>query len=160
MWPLPPGRDRKLAFVSVTGSVTGIAGVLPENGAAGDHNAPKTAAVSGGGGTDIESFGGISGLIDRANEMFLVGVFLGDAEPTGSGPERLDFTAHEDFELLAPEIGQTFFIGEGGPRRFRVPPGATRLFLGFVDGYFWQGPPGYYGNNSGQLAVKVQLSAD
>ena len=157
MWPLPTGRVRTLTFESVTGAVTGIAGTLAVNGPGGDHNAAAQLAVSGGGGTDVESVGGISGIVHRGNTMFLVGVFLSDAEPSGAGPERLDFTDREVFETLTPQIAQTFFIGEGGSRRFRIPAEATRLFLGFADGFFWRGPPGYYGNNSGRLEARPKV---
>ena len=157
-WPLPSGAQRTVTFQNVTGEVTGIVTVLPMNGAAGDHNAPVTATMTGGRGTDVESFGGIAGLVDRHNEMFLAGVFLSDAEPADPAPDRLDFTDREEFDVLAPAIAQTFFIGDGGSRRFRVPAGATRLFLGFVDAFFWQGPPGYYGNNAGELRVKIIVS--
>jgi hypothetical protein len=159
MWPLPAGAARTLVFESVTGTVTGIVTVLAPNGPGGDHNAPTQVTMSGGRGTDVESFGGISGIVDHGNTTFLVGVFLGDAEPTGAAPERLDFTDREQFDILEPRLAQTFFIGEGGARKFRVPVGATRLFLGFADAFFWQGPPGYYGNNSGFLEARPKILA-
>jgi hypothetical protein len=94
--------------------------------------------------------------------MFLVGVFLTDEPPSTSAPERLDFTKRERFRTLAPEVGQTFFIGDGRGRTFRVPGGATRVFLGFADaysdGHFYQGHPGYYGNNGGHLCVHVKAA--
>jgi hypothetical protein len=66
----------------------------------------------------------------------------------------------ERFRMLAPEVGQTFLIGDGRGRAFRVPGGATRVFLGFADaysdGHFYQGNPGYYGNNGGHLCVAVK----
>ena len=36
-----------------------------------------------------------------------------------------------------------------------VPPGATRLYLGFVDGYTYQDTPDGYDDNSGALSVTV-----
>jgi hypothetical protein len=94
--------------------------------------------------------------------MFLVGVFLTDNPPSTSPPDRLDFTKGERFKALAPEIAQTFFIGDGRDRTFHVPQGATRLFLGFADaysgGHFYQGDPGFYGNNGGQLCVAVEAA--
>jgi hypothetical protein len=112
------------------------------------------------GATNITSYGGVSGIVDRRNGMFLVGVFLADEPPSTSAPKRLDFTKRERFRMLAPRIGQTFFIGDGRGRTFRVPGGATRIFLGFADaysdGHFYQGRPGYYGNNGGHLCVAVK----
>jgi len=43
-------------------------------------------------------------------------------------------------------------------RRYEVPPEATRLFLGFADGFFYLGEPGWYGNNGGELEVTVEVS--
>lgn len=45
--------------------------------------------------------------------------------------------------------------GNGRGRRYEVPAEATRLFLGFADGYGYEGPPGWYGNNAGKLEVDV-----
>ncbi len=106
--------------------------------------------------TDISSHGGISGIVHRGKGFFLVGVFLTDETPVeGEHPERLGFTDTENFTELAPLIGQTFFIGDGQGKTFVIPEGATRLFLGFADAFNVQGDPGWYGNNSGQLAVTV-----
>jgi hypothetical protein len=58
--------------------------------------------------TDIDSYGGISGIVDRRNGMFLVGVFLTDDPPSTSAPKRLDFTKGERFQRLASRVGQTF----------------------------------------------------
>lgn len=89
----------------------------------------------------------------------LVGVFLTDADQTGSvTPAPLDFAAGLDFTTLSPGIGQIFFIGDGltsdsnagehgGARQsFVVPDGATRLFLGTSDGFGWF-------NNGGRFIV-------
>jgi hypothetical protein len=150
---LPQGSS-VVTFPTVTGKITARMGSLPYTGPTGD----------GTGETDITSYGGISGIVDRRHGMFLVGVFLGDDPPSTSAPERLDFSKNERFETFAPKIGQTFLIGGGGDRTFRVSPGATRLFLGFADAYSageaalqgnYQGRPGYYDNNDGHLCVAV-----
>ena len=148
-WLLPRGSARVVTFPRITGKVTPIAGEVRYNGPAGDHRGP----------TNIESFKGISGIMDFTNGMFLVGVFLGDSPPKRPAPQRLDFTETEQFDVLAPPIGQTFFIGDGKGRSYRVPRGATRLFVGFADGFFYQGAPGWYGNNAGQLRVTVAVAA-
>lgn len=113
--------------------------------------------------TDLESWEGISGLIHGSRSVFLVGVFLGDAEPADPAPKRLDFTDRCELSCddarIEPKLGQTFFIGAGGADRPRyvAPDGATRLFLGLADGYFTTGLPGWYGNNSGGWTVIVRL---
>jgi hypothetical protein len=146
---LPEGSSA-VTIPTITGKVSPMTALVGYSGAGGD----------GKGATDITSYGGISGIVDRRNGMFLVGVFLTDEPPSTSAPERLDFTKRERFRTLAPEVGQTFFIGDGRGRTFRVPGGATRVFLGFADaysdGHFYQGQPGYYGNNGGHLCVAVK----
>jgi hypothetical protein len=134
--------------------VTGQVNPIRDNGV---WNGPEGDGI---GGTDVESFEGISGIVNDHNGMFLVGVFLSDAEPADPAPERLDFTDKEQFDLLEPELGQVFYVGDGANRRFRIPTGATRLFLGFADAAGYMGPPGWYGNNVGELAVTVALGPD
>ena len=90
----------------------------------------------------------------------LVGVFLDDGAPNGSpAPPGFDFTDSGGFGTafgqLCPGLKQPFFIGDGltgrgtgTPQQFVVPAGATRLFLGTVDGFDWN-------NNSGTFSVTV-----
>jgi hypothetical protein len=153
-WPLPSGASRVVTFPSITGEVTPRLDVAPYNGPGGDMTCD----------TDVQSFDGISGMIDHGNGMFLVGVFLTDAEPADPAPERLDFTDNEDFESLEPQIAQTFFIGDGVGHRYVAPPDATRLFLGFVNAFTYgadcQGQPGYYDNNAGELEVTIDVAIE
>jgi hypothetical protein len=134
----------------VVGSVNPIRSNPDWNGPAGNMVGP----------TRVTSFDGISGILDEHNAMFLTGVFLADDEPADPAPDRLDFTDAETFDELAPALGQTFLIGDGVGRRYRVPDGATRLFVGFADAYFYVGKPGYYGNNVGEVEVTVAPSSD
>ena len=149
-WELSPGSDRVVTFPSVTGEVNPIVNQVDYNGPEGDGLGP----------TDVNSYEGISGLVHGGNGMFLAGVFLTDEPPSGRSPKRLDFTKGEDFDELAPEIGQTFFIGDGQGRRYLVPEQATRLFLGFIDAGRFQGDPGSYNNNAGELLVTAQLAEE
>lgn len=113
--------------------------------------------------TDIPASDGISGMLHGSLGVFLVGVFLGAAEPADPAPERLDFTelcpAPGDtctFTRLEPELAQLFYVGSGGPdREYLVPAGATRLFLGIADAALTTGPHGYYANNSGTFTAVV-----
>ena len=151
-----PAGSTVVTFPTVTGKVTARMGSLGYKGPGGD----------GKGETDITSYGGISGIVDRRHGMFLVGVFLTDDPPPNSAPSRLDFTKHEQFRTLAPQVGQTFFVGDGKERTVQIPTGATRLFLGFADAFSlgeasssqgnYQGHPGTYDNNGGQLCVAVE----
>lgn len=117
-----------------------------------------------GGNTDLKTAGKISGIKHGQRTMFLVGVFLG-AKPPAKAPAVLDFSDDKQgtkFIKLEPALGQVFFIGDGKPgdpkgdtHDFVVPKGATRLFLGYADGYNFQGTPGAYGDNKGGLAVTM-----
>ena len=148
VWRLPQGSALVVTFPRITGKVTPIVGEAPMNGPAGDHRGP----------TNITSLKGISGIMHFTNGMFLVGVFLTDSAPQRPAPPRFDFTETEHFHVLAPQIGQTFFIGDGKRRSYRVPSTATRLFVGFADGFFYQGAPGWYGNNAGRVRVTVEVT--
>lgn len=82
----------------------------------------------------------------------LIGVFLGDNVPTGATqPASLDFASGLDFATLAPGLAQMFWIGDGvtgtgtgATQVFTAPTGATRLFLGTVDGFSWNDNTGTY----------------
>jgi hypothetical protein len=147
LWALPPDASA-VSFPEVTGTVHPITGAGPPVGPGGDGGRYGT--------TDVTSFGGVSGIVDTEQGMFLVGVFLTDAPPPAVAPERLDVT-DVDRPASRPEIGQTFLVGDGRGPAVDVPDGATRLFLGFADGHLYQGAPGWYGNNSGELTVTVAV---
>jgi hypothetical protein len=148
-WRLPDGGKRVVTVPRATGRVKPIEDRPAANGPAGDRIGP----------TDVEPYGGISGIAHRHNGMFLVGVFLTDDAPGKHAPPSLDFTKRERLHKLEPRIGQTFLIGNGRGRAFVVPPKATRLYVGFADGYLYQGPPGWYDNNSGKVVVTVEVSS-
>lgn len=85
----------------------------------------------------------------------LLGVFLGPDQPnTTAPPVGLNFqTSGLDFTSLSPLLKQVFFIGDGQTsgsvvQQFMIPEGATRLYLGVMDGYGWF-------NNSGAITVGV-----
>lgn len=109
---------------------------------------------------DILSHRSISGIVNNKN-LFLAGVFLGSGVPA-IAPNRLDFTNSMDFASITPELGQSFYIGDGFNQStslaqvFNAPVGATRLFLGFEDAFDFQGPAGSYHDNAGSLQVIVQ----
>jgi len=123
---------------------------------------------------DMDSFGGISGMklfestpADR-RVMFLAGVFLTDDEPTAPAPTSLDFSSTalgRSFSELSPLLQQTFYIGDGltgegtgSVQTFWVPDGATRLFLGIVDGSYFVGSPDYYDNNAGAFSATFEVT--
>jgi hypothetical protein len=134
-------------------------------GAAGnDTGIPLTGSSSPDGGSpfqpDAATFGpflGLSAITTTFNS--LVGVFLADTAPDPAAtPSALSFSsgAEMSFMILAPQLQQVFFIGDGltgtgsGERQtFMVPTGATRLFLGSADGV------GQSANNFGAFDAEV-----
>lgn len=174
--PPAPGGDGPgslppvFTFAAQAGQVLTFSGVF---GTVSCCNSSMTGPDGGpyaSGTTDITSFGGISGIVDDQHTMFLVGVFLDDAEPADPAPARLDFGAGqlgENFVALAPQLGQVFYIGDGLTgtgtgltQTFFVPPTATRLFLGFADAQEFGDPvsaPGWYGDNLGQLTTVLDV---
>ena len=97
---------------------------------------------------------GVSNLTAPINA--LLGVFLGPDPPnTTPAPAGLDFSsaASRNFTTLSPQLKQVFFIGDGRNgsnvvQQFVAPAGATRLFLGTMDGIEWN-------NNTGSFSVLV-----
>ncbi len=88
----------------------------------------------------------------------LVAVFMDDSpfNSRSAAPTSLGFSteALRNFSEFKPQIGQTFYIGNGQtttglPQSFVVPNGSTRLYLGIMDEYDWS-------NNLGELAVDIQ----
>jgi Flp pilus assembly protein TadG len=90
----------------------------------------------------------------------VVGVFLTDNQPDteGAPPADLDFTsdASRDFATLSPALRQPFFIGDGlradgvTPQDFIIPAGATRFYIGIMDGQQWS-------DNSGSFSTNVVI---
>jgi PEP-CTERM motif len=77
----------------------------------------------------------------------LVGVFIGSSVPSGPAPAQLNDGM--SFTSLAPGLDQIFWIGDGltgtgtgSVQSFLAPSGATRLYLGVVDGFGWYNNPG------------------
>jgi uncharacterized repeat protein (TIGR01451 family) len=131
--------------------VSGWAGYQPgsESGPDGDWNGSFGEHDHG-----VEN--GIGG-IDNAPVNALVGVFLDDSTPqAGTEPEAWDYSrvsGLRDTSFQLPALKQPFFIGNGvaaGSDRqsFYVPAGATRLFLGVMDGTGWN-------NNTGSFKVHI-----
>ena len=102
---------------------------------------------------------GISDVTMPANA--LLGVFLGPDRPDlTTAPIALDFStdSSRDYGTLLPQLKQIFFIGNGRVaggnllQRVIVPAGATRLFLGTMDGRRWL-------TNDGEFIVEISAEA-
>jgi len=137
--------------------VRGLAGC-----GAGEASGPDGGRCAGGD-TALSGTESISGIIDHQHSQFLVGVFL--AETKVPAPPALDFSEGAlgtAFPELSPALGQTFYLGDGlsgrgagSPQRFVIPAGATRLYLGYADGWGFQGAPGAYGDNTGGISTAL-----
>ncbi|RMH04050.1 MAG: hypothetical protein D6702_04270 [Planctomycetota bacterium] len=134
----------------LTLSASGMVGCCGPNG---PMNPPDGGASYD---TSILGWDGIAGIAMTGRQMALVGVFVGPDEPRDPTPPGLSFVSI-DFAELRPELRQPFFIGDGsnstGLQLFHVPPGATRLFLGFADSRSFQGLPGWFDDNVGRVDV-------
>ncbi|MAW59287.1 MAG: hypothetical protein CMJ94_00475 [Planctomycetes bacterium] len=132
------------------GGVTGQVGCCGPNGA---MNGADGGSLYN---TGVQAWDGIASIGGTGRQMFLVGVFVGPDEPADPAPTGLSFSNY-DFAELSPALRQPFFIGDGqaagAQQIFHVPPGATRLFLGFADSFSFNGLPGYYDDNVGSLTV-------
>lgn len=88
----------------------------------------------------------------------LIGVFLSGSSPDQSSTTKgLDFGSYGlNFTKLSPNLKQVFFIGDGTnssgtKQEFIVPQGASRLYLGTMDGGGWY-------NNKGSFNVDVKIN--
>ncbi len=87
----------------------------------------------------------------------LIGVFLDDTIPSGVVPPTLSFSTSgaRNYRALRPALRQIFYIGDGHndfgiQQRILVPTGATRLYLGPMDGYSWN-------NNIGSFTGQMKI---
>jgi hypothetical protein len=86
----------------------------------------------------------------------LLGVFLGPSQPDlNPPPVAFDFSSStsRNYLILNPELQQVFFMGDGLTdgavvQTIVVPLGATRLYLGTMDGFSWN-------NNWGSFDVSL-----
>ena len=160
---MPNGTPASSGDVAPTQSpvlVTGIA-ITPgsayrfaASGAVGNDPAYPTEAPDGNAGIITPHVPGAeNGIADLTAPLnSLVGIFLGVNRPDLSvAPGGLDFTtaASRDFLTLSPALQQPFFIGDGLTsgsiiQQIIAPTGATRLFLGTMDGAGWYNNPGSF----------------
>jgi hypothetical protein len=149
-----PGGERFVTFPQVTGEWSHTGPMVSADG----HAPDEVHECGGPPPCTVVPTNGLSGLTDAARFWYLVGVFIGPAEPSGDPPASLDFTYRHEFQALSPKLGQVFFIGDGRTsdgtlQRFRVPRGATRLYLGMADICQPPGEPDCYFDNAGSLKV-------
>lgn len=143
----------KVSFPSVEGDVSACAGCEPES--------PDGGNISFGS-TGITAFNGIAGVTFADRTLFVVGVFVGDDQPTQPDDAVVDLSGADDEVTQEPELGEPFFIGDGETadgdlQEIVVPDDATTLYLGFADAYGFYGTPGAYGDNDGTVDIEVTI---
>jgi hypothetical protein len=146
-----------LHFPTITGGVgfNATSGVAGPEGFSDQYYGPTLLS------TNIDSTGGISGIAMTNRVLFLVGVFLGGAQPSVA-PAALSADGANSVTNFNPLLGQTFFIGDGRTdggslQNFYVPTGATHLHLGFADAWIFGGAPSWYGDNHGALNISINV---
>ncbi len=153
-----PTQVNMTLIPGATISVTNVAG-----NAVNDLTFPNTYTADGSNGgafniyDDLAATGstpsehGISDIKAPLNSM--LGVFLNDSQPDSPSTtaDTLDFTSQSarDYTSLSPALQQMFYAGTGQTsggvqQQFTVPPNATRLFLGTMDGWEWSNNIGGY----------------
>ena len=110
---------------------------------------------------------GITNIIAPLNSM--VGVFLdnnpaddsSDSNYAGT-PPGLDFSGQtaRDYTTLDPQLSQSFYVGTGQTssnvqQTIVVPPNATRLYLGTMDGHEWSNNVGGFSATITQYQIAI-----
>ena len=115
---------------------------------------------------DDGASGGVSehGMSDATMPLNSInGVFLSNTQPdSGTVPAALDFTtqASRDYTSISPAVQQVFYIGDGQTsgsvqQQIVVPAGATRFFLGTMDGWEWSNNVGGYTATITETAIET-----
>ncbi|WP_183101237.1 hypothetical protein, partial [Nocardioides pelophilus] len=142
-----------VSFPSVDGELGACTGCEPEPADGGQLTFGTTA---------LRGFNGIAGVAHADRTLFVVGVFVGEEQPSRSDDEMVDLTDADEEAKQEPELGEPFFIGDGETgdgelQEVVVPDDATTLYLGFADGYGFAGTPGAYGDNHGTVEIEVTV---
>jgi hypothetical protein len=143
----------KVTFPSVKGDLSACSSCEPES--------PDGGSLSFGS-TGITAFNGIAGVTFADRTLFVVGVFVGDDQPTQPDDAVVDLSGADDEETQEPELGEPFFVGDGETgdgelQEVVVPDDARTLYLGFADAYGFYGTPGAYGDNGGTVDIEVTI---
>jgi Flp pilus assembly protein TadG len=151
---LPPGASGYLTFTNVSGIIAH--GTAAGSSARGDvAGGARTHGIDSPGGPTPAAENGIADVASPLNA--LLGIFLGASAPNATAaPASRDYStsASRDANIYSDlQLKQPFYIGDGKTsggtvQQFRIPPGATRLCLGPMDGFEWK-------NNSGSYAVTI-----
>lgn len=134
--------------------VSAVVGTVSTDGAKTWHG-----AFGASNGLSLDGWRGLSGVLTTFAMGSLAGVFLDHDEPVDPAPPALPFdntTASNRNQY--PQLRQVFLVSGTPTIRYRVPLGATRLALGFVDTPQPTGHlQGSYSDNEGVLQVLLDI---
>ena len=143
----------KVTFEKVEGKVGACDGCVLESPDGGEQSFAATG---------VSAFNGIAGVAHANRTLFLVGVFVGDDQPTQPDDAVVDLTDANSQQRQTPDLGEPFFIGNGktsagSTQEVKVPSHAKTLYIGFADAYGFVGTPGAYGDNQGSVSLDVKV---
>lgn len=165
----PYGSPKQVSIPVTPGEILTISGV--SGGAKNDPAQTSFFDAQGSqGGTmyfyDDAASDGVSehGMSDATMPLNAInGVFLSNTQPdSGTVPGALDFTTQSarDYDSISPALQQVFYLGNGQTstgvqQQIVVPAGATRFFLGTMDGWEWSNNVGGYTATISETAIET-----
>ncbi|MGD0542673.1 MAG: pilus assembly protein TadG-related protein [Tepidisphaeraceae bacterium] len=146
------GQDRP--SYEADGSNNGSYAIYSDDGA--NPSLPQGSVTTSG------SEHGISNIAVPINSM--IGVFLDNNVPDKDGavPAGIDYSTQTERDYLSvePDLRQAFYVGAGqtslgDQQTIIVPAGATRLFLGTMDGHEWSNNLGGFNATISQFEIEL-----
>jgi Flp pilus assembly protein TadG len=172
--PIKPGSILQITSVSQAGSTnvnndfvkTSNYDATGSNGGTYHMYSNTDDPADAGNGPSGSAENGISNIYAPINSI--IGVFMDSNSPlaasegnvsagntTGTAPSALDYSTQSarDYSITQPQLRQSFYVGNGqtsggDQQTIIVPPNATRMFLGTMDGHEWS-------NNSGGFNLTI-----
>jgi hypothetical protein len=151
------------SIITVT-NVTGSAGNDLDQGAVASANGSESGSYYS---YDDAASEGVAehGMSDSTMPLNSInGVFLSSSLPDNltTPPPTTDFStqAERDYTNFQPQLQQVFYVGNGQTsggtqQTITVPAGATRFFLGTMDGWEWSNNPGGYNATITQTTYSI-----
>lgn len=153
-----PDNSPELIVSSTLGGWDGAVLTFSATGSVNYRPTPPPSDPPDGKASFIANFAGPYGMSALTAPIdSLVGVFLDNNPPNQGDPQGVNFDfstpGSRDFQTLAPQLKQVFFIGDGKTsqgvvQHFLPPAGSTQLWLGVMDGAGWH-------NNTGSFNVQI-----
>jgi hypothetical protein len=158
--PITPGSLIRVSNVSGTGQYD-FTGSWSDGNANGSYDG-STEGIYDDAAANGVSEHGIADVympLDSMNAVFL-GSGLPDSTPAPSTVLDFSTQAARDYSTLSPQLKQPFYVGTGqtsggSQQTVVVPKGATRLFIGMMDGWEWSNNAGGYNATITEISVQT-----